>query len=383
MAGAATRESDSRRPHLSRRRFPAVARRSRGTGSTWQRDDGRWVAQVGYRGPDGKRKYLTRVVATSSAAKAKVESLRGRVAADRTLVEAADTLDRYLADWLERIAGSVSPATLRSYEGHVRMHIAPLLGGIAVEDLRPVDVDRLVRDRGRDGLSPATVERIVTTLSMALEQLVREGVLARNVAKLARRPKVDRASHIRALTPAEAQNILELVAGDPLEALYALLLGSGLRLGEAIALDWRDVDLERGVVAVRAGKTARARRLVKIAPFAASALRAHRARSAIVGAGEPVFRGIRRGERLRADAAYAHWMRLRADAGLPAMRIHDLRHGHASLLLARGTPMRLIADQLGHANPALTARVYAHVLDSQLEAAVEGLGELVKGRLTS
>jgi len=156
----------------------------------------------------------------------------------------------------------------------------------------------------------------------------------------------------------------------------------GLRLGEAVALNWRDVDLDRGTVAVKSGKTARARRLVKLAPFAIAALRNHRARSTIVGAGEPVFRGIRTGRRIRTDAAYAHWQRLRADAGLPPMRIHDLRHAHASLLLAGGTPMQLIADQLGHANPALTARVYAHVLDSHREAAVDRMGELVPTRRT-
>jgi integrase len=272
-------------------------------------------------------------------------------------------------------AGHDRPSTLVAYEIHVRRHIAPLLGGIIVDELRSSDVDRLVKRLAKDGASPAYIERILTTLSMALEQAVREGTLARNVARLVRRPKVDRTSHIRALTEDEMNEILELVAGDRLEALYALLLGSGMRIGEAVALDWGDVDLDRGTVRIRAGKTSRARRTAGLAPFAVTALRAHRARSTIVGVAEPIFRGHRGGDRLRNDVAYAHWAQLRADAGLPPMRLHDLRHGHASLLLAHGTPMRLIADQLGHSNPALTARVYAHVVEEQLLEAVRGLGE--------
>ncbi len=359
---------------MSWRSIPAVTRRrrERGTGSIFHRKGRGWVAQVAYRGPDGRRHFLTRLLRDERSAKLALPALLARVGGT-DLADPHRTLDAFLAEWLERVEGAVSPATKRSYEGHVRLHIAPLLGGFPVDRLRAADVDRLVIDCRRAGLSPATVQRILTTLSMALEQAVREGSLPRNVARLAHRPRVDRVSAVRPLSEADRDQILELVAGDPFEALYSLLLGSGIRLGEALALNWRDVDLDRGLARIRDGKTARARRLAAIAPFAVSALRAHRASSSVVGAGEPLFRGLRSGARLRSDAAYGHWQRLRR--GLPPMRLHDLRHGHATLLLAQGTPMRLIADQLGHADPGLTSRVYAHVIDEQRVAAVRGLGE--------
>lgn len=354
-------------------------RREYGTGSVFPKD-GRWLAQVGYRAADGRRRYVTRTLRDERSAKLALPALLARVGIEG--IEPRQTLDRFLAEWLSRIQPSISAATLTSYTGHVRMHIGPLVGGIPVDDLRPVDVDRLVLDRKKAGLSPATIVRILTTLSMALEQGVREGVLSRNVAKLVRRPRVDRSSHVQAMAPAEAGRILEHIAGDVHEALYVLLLGSGLRVGEAVALDWRDVDLERGVVTVRSGKTARARRVAKLVPWAVRALREHRARSPIVGAGEPVFRGVRKGERLRTDVAYAHWRQLLGDVGLPPMRQHDLRHGHVSLLLYVGADMRLIADQVGHADPSLTARTYAHVVAAQLEAKVVELGDVVPTRLT-
>jgi integrase len=350
----------------------AKRRRRRGEGSVFHRKGRGWVAQVAYRDASGVRRFLTRAARSEDAARLALPALLASVGGDAILADPDETLDDFLAEWLARTKGTIAASTLVTYEIHVRKHIAPLLGGIIVTELRASDVDRLVKRLARDGASPAYVERILTTLSMALEQAVREGTLTRNVARLVRRPKVDRTSHIRALTEPEMDEILELVSGDPLEALYALLLGSGMRVGEAVALDWADIDLDRGTVRVRSGKTSRARRTAGLAPFAVTALRSHRARSTIVGPGAPIFRGVQ-GERLRSDVAYHRWAKLRRD--LPAMRLHDLRHGHASLLLAKGTPMRLIADQLGHSNPALTARVYAHVVEEQLLDAVRGLGE--------
>ena len=342
--------------------------------------DGRWAAQVPYY-VEGKRKFLTRIRRTEKLAEQAIPGLLARVDADHELVDTAQTLDRFLADWLVRVEASVKSSTLVSYCGHVNRHIGPLLGGIPVEDLRASDVDRLVRDRRKAGKSAATITRIMTTLSMALEQAVREGTLPRNVARLARRPRVDR--HEAAIIgDTEAERLLEAISGDPLEPFYALLLGSGLRRGEAVALDWRDVDLDAATVTVRTGKTARAVRTVSMAPFAVAALRAHRAASPVVGPAEPVFRGAK-GERLRGDVAYHQWLRLLARAGLGHLRLHDLRHGHATLLLAGGTPIRLIADQLGHASPSTTENVYAHVIEAQLHDAVQGLGRLSTKRLTS
>lgn len=180
------------------------------------------------------------------------------------------------------------------------------------------------------------------------------------------------------MTPERAREILAAVAGDRNAALYELLLGSGMRVGEALALDWRDVDLERGTVFIRKGKTARAVRTIPVPPTVTASLRAHRTRSATIDPTAPVFVGERKGQRLRVDVALHRFLELLRAAKVPPMRIHDLRHGHATLLLAAGVPMQAIADQLGHANPALTAAIYAHVQPGALRKAVNALDDYIR-----
>jgi integrase len=292
------------------------------------------------------------------------------------------TLDAYLADWLTGIRPTIAPPTFVSYSGHVRLHISPLLGGMIVARIRAADVRRLIADRLSTGLSPATVRRILTTLQMALGQGVREGALVSNVAARMPLPRAERQS-IRAMTDNDAERILDAVKDDSLEALYVLLLGVGLRAGEAVGLDWRDVDFERETVFIRQGKTRASTRTVPLPDFVLGALRAHRARAVRIGPAEPVFVGERRAERLRVDVAGHRLQALLERAGLPRMRVHDFRHGTATLLLARGVPMRDIADLLGHATPSVTANVYAHVTEEMRRKAVRTLDRPARAALGS
>lgn len=360
--------------------MPKRRRRRAGEGAIFPKANdprGRWVAQVGYRGEDGRRKFLTRIVRSENAAKLVMPTLLAAAGVESGLTDVRQTLDTFLADWLVRVTPSIRPQTLRSYKGHVDHHIGPLLGGIHVDALRVTDVDRLVRSRQKAGSSPATIARILTTLSMALSAAVDEGTLARNVARVAHHPKVVRRP-ITAMTPDGARAILGAVEGDPLAPLYGLLLGSGMRSGEAIGLDWRDVDLERGTVFIRQGKTVRSVRTIPIPPFVVAALKAHRARAGTIDPKAPIFTGTRKGERLRTDVAAHRFAELLAAAKIPHLRVHDLRHAHATLLLAAGTPMQMIADQLGHSNPATTASVYAHVQPGALRRAVDALGDYIR-----
>jgi len=140
---------------------------------------------------------------------------------------AAETLDEYLRHWLADHGPNVGPRTHVSYRGHVELHIAPLLGGILTARLQPGDVRRLIADRLRAGLSPATVGRIITTLRIALGQAVRDRTIPDNPASAVRLPRVDR-EPIRAASAADIVALREAVRGDELEALYVLLMGTGI-----------------------------------------------------------------------------------------------------------------------------------------------------------
>lgn len=348
------------------------ARRKPHTGSifpkTLENGSTRWVAAVTIRRPDGTRRYVTRWRRSYDAARFALDALMDTLDLRGDPRDHATPLEDHLTAWLRDMKPSLGPLTWESYERHVRIHIAPLLGRIPIGQLRPDDVRRLIRDRLAADKAPATVRLTATVLGQALRQAVSDGLIDRNPVTGVSLPRIDRAP-ILALTPKRAREIVAAVRGDPLEPLWLLLLGSGLRRGEALGLDWTDVDLDRATVSVRAGKTRASLRTVPIPAFVVTALRVTR------GISGPVFVG-RYGRLTGSEASHA-WPKVLKAAGLPVMRIHDLRHGTATLMLQSGTPMRVIADQLGHANPETTARVYAHVVEAQQRAAVNGLDDVV------
>ena len=344
-------------------------RRRRGTGSVFEdKASGTWIARVSL-GVVGGRRIRHKVRApTEKAAEAELERLLRAYGAGGD--PATETLDEYLAAWLVSHGRSVRPSTLASYRGHVELHIGPLLGGIRVAKLRPADVRRLVDDLERKGLSPATIGLVVTTLRIALNELVADRAIADNPAARIRLPRVVR-EPVRPLRPADADAIVDATAGTWLGPLVRLLLGSGLRLGEACGLDQRDLVLDSGYVRVRRSKTQV--RAVPVSDDAVAALRDALAAAPRRGPDEPVFFGQRTGARLAGSSASHALPRILERAGLPPLAPHALRHGAATLMLADGVPMRVIAEQLGHANPALTSRTYAHVVPEQQRVAVRSL----------
>lgn len=331
------------------------------------------MAAVSLRSKDGKRiRRKARALDEDDAAAQLQRLLRATQAG---VDPGKGTLDRYMRAWLADVQTTVRPSTRRSYEGHFRLHISPLLGGIGLVRLRPSDVRRLKASLLEAGKSPATVGRILTTLRIALNAALRDRILLDNPADAVAIPRVE-LDPVSPLAEADAAAIIAACRGSSVEHLVVLLLGSGLRLGEALGLDWRDVDLDAGYVVVRHSKTRV--RAVPVSDDAVEALRSQKAATPRYGPGEPVFISQKRSrlthhrDRMRADSALGIFQKRLADAGLPRMRLHDLRHGVATLLVARGVHMRVIAEQLGHRNPSMTNR-YAHVVPASQREAVDRL----------
>lgn len=352
---------------MARRRAP------KGSGSVgYDRDRGTWYARVYVRGPDGQRVAHKTRAPTHAAAEEERKRLVAQYGLDDGDDEPTATLGEYLDQWLPVHERSVRGSTAKSYRTHVRLHIKPLLGGIPVHRLRPRDVDRLVTDRLAAGLSPATVARIVTTLRVALNRAVRRRLLLDNPASHAELPRVE-TRLVEALTDDRVERILEVTEGTWLGPVVALIVGSGIRVGEACGLDWGDVHEDSGFVMVRRTKTRP--RAVPISDDASEALRRHRTARTVVDETEPVFLSPRplhatEDPRLRPDAVANGMRKLLRKHKLPPTTPHGLRHGVATSLVAQGVHMRVVAEQLGHRDPALTARVYAHVVPQQQREAV-------------
>lgn len=364
----------------------ASRRNRRGSGTVYESEGG-WIASYPLGVRDGKRVRKRVRCATQGEADRELERLRRTYGAGGDPI--TGTVGEYLAQWLDDVAPTIERSTLASYRGHVDLHIVPLLGGIPVARLRPADVRRLIAallvappKRGKADpehprtLSPTTVARIVTTLRIALEAAVRDDAIPSNVAAKVRAPRATE-HRVEPMTDTDADALVAAFEGHWLHPLVRLLAGSGLRLGEALGLDQGDAPDGVRYVRLRTSKTTI--RAVPITADAAAAVKAAKAKAPRRGVREPLFFGPRSGERLH-GATVSHVVPAVIEAaGLPRLTPHGFRHGLATRLVSRGVHMRVVADQLGHSSPSLTARVYAHVVPA-LQVEAVGLLDTPAGR---
>ena len=228
-----------------------MVRRRPGTGAIFRskaRD--RWVAQVSLPGPP--RRFVTRWCRSKDDARIALAQLLDEYA----IAPAPDArlpLREYAEGWFRTSGAHLAPESKRAY----RFRLEPFLrtlGTVPLGRLRVSDVDRVMALQQGAGASPRAISASVVVLGIILNSAVRDGAIGRNVARDARKPRVTR-PEIRAMSLAEARAILDATAPDAtIGPIIALLLGSGLRIGEALALDWGDIDFAEGTVRVRGAR---------------------------------------------------------------------------------------------------------------------------------
>jgi integrase len=238
--------------------------------------------------------------------------------------------------------------------------------------------------------------RIKVQVNRALEDALRFGLVQRNVADLVKAPQM--AKHpMQVFTPEQARQFLEAIKGNRLEAFYVLALNTGMRLGELLGLKWREVDLDAGTVQVQESlkkaesghvlgkpKTAGSRRKVMLTPTAVAALRAHRTRQLAERLQSPlwydndlVFTNAV-GNTLCPTNVYRRGFKpLLRTAGLPMIRLHDLRHTAATLLLLSGVHPKVVSEMLGHSSINITLNLYSHVLPDIQASATSAMERLL------
>ncbi|MCW2535694.1 MAG: Integrase, partial [Modestobacter sp.] len=312
----------------------------------------------------------------------------------------------------------LAPATLASYRKNVRLHIAPRLGAIPMDRLSGSAVDAWMRTLeasgradGQGGLSARTVRYVFTILRSALADAVRHGRLAVNPTDRSSPPSPSQARppEMHAWSAPELARFLSWAdAHDSNVAMvWRLLAFTGMRRGEALALRWRDVDLDAGRIAVRrsvgvvkdkgngerlvegATKTGQSR-VVDLDTGTVAALHAYRAVRGSLAL-DPVRDtalvlgtldgGHRHPERFSRQFV-AHIVQARKVLGeelLPVIRLHDLRHTQATLLLAAGEPVKVVSERLGHASATITLTVYQHVHPGMGRQAADRFAALLDG----
>jgi integrase len=371
------------------------SRRARGEGAIIETADGRLRGKLVIPYPDGRQ--VTRWVSGRSRAEVsrKLEAAKDDVKAG--LLATASTAD-YLAGWSAAVAPSVRPSTSREYARHVRQYWTPAIGDVPLSALTAAHVERVMAAMTARGLSPRTVRYARTTLRRALGDAIRDGLLVRNAAALSRPPRQER-PELRPLTRTEARTLLEATAEDRFGPLYALLVGTGLRIGEAVALSWTDVDdheltVRRSVHRAEGKgyifgepKTRQSRRTVTLPAIARRALETQRTRQdaarAALRPGEwQDTRGLiftdPIGRPLSPLLVSADFREAADRLGLP-VRLHDLRHTFATLALTAGVPLKTVSSALGHSSIAITADVYAHVTPELRDEAAAALDRAFGG----
>jgi integrase len=373
-------------------------KRGNGEGSISRRKSGGWTAQYTVHTPEG-RKRRTLYGKTRQDVAAKLT----RALSDRENGLDFDagslTVGEHLERWLMgSVKGAVRQGTFQRYEQLVRLHIAPALGRLKLKALTPVRVQGLYQNRLDSGLSPATVQKIHVVLHRALEQAVVWSLVQRNAADAVEAPRPT-PKEIQPLDSQQVKALLEATQGNPLEALYALAVSTGLRQGELLALRWDDVDLEGGLVRVRRTllrnrghllvgepKTKKSRRTVRLTGTTIAALRAHLARQVdwmerlgdLYEDNGLVFT-TERGTLINpTNLRKRSFIPLLQRAGLAQIRFHDLRHTCATLLLSANVNPKIVSEMLGHATIAITLDTYSHVLPTMQEGAIQALEEVLR-----
>ncbi len=368
----------------------------RRTGHIRQRSAGSWELRysLGTDPATGRRRIITTTLSGDrKAAERELRRLLRAVDTGEHVDPTRLTVGAWLGDWLETIRQEVSPKTHERYTEIVANFLIPAFGNLPLTKLAPIHIQKAYnewatggrRDGKGGGLAPRTRCHIHRILRSALARAVEQQVLARNPADAFKKrlPKIERRT-MTTLTAEQSALLLEAINHSRVYWPVLLALATGMRRGEILALRWKNVDLERGTVRVvesleqtklgirfKAPKNDR-HRAIALPAYAVEELRRLKRQQAE----ELLALGIRQsGETLvcaRADGGphqplsltyeFARFMgRLKE---LPRVRFHDLRHSHATQLLADGVHPKIASERLGHASVGITLDLYSHVTDT-------------------
>jgi len=365
-------------------------KRGNGEGTICRRKDGLYTAALMV---DGRRKWV--YGKTEREVRLKLLALQNLAARSGNLPQPGKrTVSDLLDAWLEAVAPTLKPSTLESYRKVANAYILPLIGKVRLNRLTPDVVQRLITPLQQQGKA-RTATKVYTTLHRACRVAVLWGWLANNPCERILRPQY-RVERREMWAKDDLQRFLEGAQGHPLYPLYLLLVATGMRLGEALALRWSDVDWAAGTVQVERSvqrirgewvfgspKSKSSIRSVTLPSEVLATLKQHRLHQLKeLGAGwspEGLVFCNRAGEVLCQSVVQHNLQRLCERLGLPPLTPHGLRHLHASLLLSEGLPIPLVSRRLGHANAAVTMGIYAHCVSKRDDQAVQAISKALTG----
>ncbi len=267
--------------------------------------------------------------------------------------------------WIESIRARAKPKTMKTYESVLKIHLRPRFGQRKLTELSIDDVASMIAELQGQGKKAWTIRSILTVLSRVFAHAIRQGwVVANPVKGLDRteRPKSDQAK-MRILSSDEIEKVIKHTP-KTYRVLLTTLTFTGMRISEALALTWAQIDFAAGLITVGKSKTAAGTgREIVLMPGLGKVLREHKLASGYSTDDDLVFvtssGGAVSPQAMRRDGLGKALERACVDH----IRLHDLRHTFASILIGEGMDVTFVADQLGHANPGITLSIYAKLFD--------------------
>jgi len=369
-----------------------------GTGSVFQRSDGRWTASIRYKDANGQAKRRTVYGKTRREALDRLKEVQRHIDAGAPVVESKDSVAAFVERWITTVleVSDKRPTTIATYRTIARTKVLPHLGPLPLAALDRATISRWYADLRTAGVAVSTIHKAADVLGMALDEAVEEGLLRRNPVRLVDRPALVRAE-AETYTSDEVARLNEAAKGSREFPLLVLAAHTGMRKGEALGLRWRDVRLDRREIAVtgtlvRVGgrltrqepKTNAGTRVIPLSPAAIAALDEARSWQD----------GDREGSEWWSDTGYVfttstgepmdprnvlRWFaRIKRAAKVRHGSWHTLRHAFASHLLGSGASMFAVSRVLGHARIGITMDVYGHLapadMRDQVIPALDGYG---------
>lgn len=364
--------------------------------------DGKIYARVSYTDAAGKRHQIWRKAESKSDAKEIAKQIERELEGGAEPFEHKATVGEYLDRWLKSAKQTVGPRTYQDYVGVLRLHVRPALGNKRLSAIKSLHVQELVDQMQEKRLASRTVRHMHEILCRAFKQAVKWRLLTTNPAStdLINLPKRTR-KEMKSLDPEQAQKFLAQCEEDKQGLVFEVALISGMRPEEYLALQWSDLDFKRFTATVRRvivwerwtkdwqfaePKTPKSRRTIPLPPYLMHKLLEHKRKQAeyrlklgekykhynlvfASDAGTPI--SLRNLER-------RHFKPILVAAELPDIRLYDLRHSCATLLLSEGENPKIVSERLGHASIVLTLDTYTHVLPSMQQSATDKLERILK-----
>lgn len=370
------------------------SKRANGEGSIYQLPNGRWRATLSYTDENGKLCRSSKKTKTQADARAALDNLKKKVgidAAPQVAPQIAKSVSTFLDEWIDTLEGQeLAENTVKSYTHAINKHVKPQIGQLKLQELNAKRIEQMFSDLKRLKTGARTRQNIYTVLNAALNKAELWDDIVVNPCRKVAKPSASR-KEIVPFTAKESQKILDLVTGEPHEAFYRLALTTGMRQGEMFGLHWDAIDFKEktllvyqqatevwGALRVKKPKTQLSIRTLHLTDGVVAALLHHKEKQAKSKPANSniVFPNQDGTYFRRGTFSKWSWTPLLKKAKLKHRGLHHTRHTVATIMLAEGFEIAVVAKILGD-TPEVVQKTYAHLVPGRDKSASDKIGQIM------